>query len=346
MSKGVRERIAEIKNKIKNMEQPTIRIAIFGQPGAGKSSLVNSIIGEEQAAVSVQTDVTTSLNTYHYDNLVIGDFPGYGTEQFPADSYLERFGVLDYDIFLCVFNNKLHNADIKFFRQLNKDGRIILLVRTYADGLWQPDKSAPELRAEILSDVCEQLGGRPQLFFVSNIDGTGIEELLHSVQALIEPAKRDAFIRSVRAESEQMLAEKYTASEALITNYCRLAALNGINPIPGLDIALDMSLLFKMFADIRRIYGLSESRLNKAAAVLPLAKQIMVYGTEWGLMALLKNIGKRVAIGKAVKYIPLVGQAVAATLGYLIVKKAGLQYLQDCKHLASELLKSELESDK
>lgn len=346
MSKGVRERIEEIKNRISSLEQERIRIAIFGQPGAGKSSLVNSIIGEEQAAVSVRTDATTQLDTYQYENLLIGDFPGYGTELFPAKDYLQRFALLDYDIFLCVFNNKLHSADIDFFRQLNAQQRIILLVRTYADGLWQPDKTMQELQTEIRDDVHRQLNANVGVFFVSNVQGTGVEELLDAVRDLIEPAKRDAFIRSVQAESEKMLEQKYQASEALIRNYCRLAALNGINPIPGLDIALDMSILFKMFADIRSTYGLTESKLSKAAAVLPLAKRIMVYGTEWGLMTLLKNAGKRVAATRVVKFVPLIGQAVSATAGYLIVQRAGRQYLQDCKQLASEMLQAELEREK
>lgn len=344
MATAIRETIAEIKKKISQLENQCIRIAIFGQPGAGKSALVNSIIGSEQAAVSIKTDATTQLDTYKYGQLIIGDFPGYGTERFPVDGYLQKFGLLEYDIFLCVFNGKLHAADLSFFRQLHNEQRITLWVRTCADGLWQPGKSILELQAEIEDNLSAQIGARQKVFFVSNVDATGVEELLAAVNKLLEPAKRDAFIRSVQAESEQMLAEKYKASKSLITNYCRLAALNGINPVPGLDIALDMSILFKMFADIRRVYGLTEGKLSKAAAVLPLAKQVMVYGTEWGLAALLKNMGKRAISSRVVKFVPFIGQAVAATAGYLIVQKAGTKYLQDCQRLARELLKTELDT--
>lgn len=345
MSKHITELIEEIKNKINSLESKRIRIAVFGQPGAGKSSLINNIIGREQALVSVRTDATTQVDTYEYENLVIADFPGYGTVQFPAEDYLTRFNVWDYDIFLCVFSGKLHTADINFFRQLDSGKRLILFVRSYADSLWQPDKSLSELKAAVCDNVSSQLGSTQQVFFISNIDASGVEELIEAVKELIEPAKRDAFIRSVRAESQQMLEKKYLASTDLINSYCRLAALNGINPIPGLDIALDMSILFKLFADIRRVYGLTEMRLSKAAAVLPLAKQIMLYGTEWGLAALLKTVGKRIAIGKAVKYVPFIGSVTSATISYMIVKKAGNKYLRDCKTLAEELIKLKIDEE-
>ena len=343
MSKHITELIDEIKNKINSFENKRIRIAVFGQPGSGKSSLINNIIGREQALVSVRTDATTQVDTYEYENLIIADFPGYGTMQFPADDYLARFNVWEYDIFLCVFSGKLHAADISFFRQLDSDKRLILFVRSCMDSLWQPDKSLDELKAAVVDNVCSQLGSPQKVFFISNIDASGVAELIEAVKELIAPAKRDAFIRSVRAASQQLLEEKYLASTALINNYCRLAALNGINPIPGLDIALDMSILFKMFADIRRVYGLTEMRLNKAAAVLPLAKQIVLYGTEWGLVSLLKTVGKRVAIGKAVKYVPFIGSVTSATISYMIVKKAGNKYLLDCKTLAEELIKLKID---
>lgn len=346
MPNNINDIIDDIKRRIRTLEAQRICIAVFGQPGAGKSSLVNNILGNEQALVSIKTDATTSVDTYEYGNLIIGDFPGYGTEQFPAEDYLSRFDVMKYDIFLCLFSGKLHAADINFFRQLDDHKRIILFVRSYSDAIWQPDKDIETLKQELAANINAQIGSKQNVIFISNIDGSGVDALLETIKELIEPAKRDAFIRSVRAETEKLLHEKYLASESLINSYCRLAALNGINPIPGLDIALDMGILFKLFAEIRGVYGLTEQRLNKAAAILPLAKQVMLYGTEWGLASLLKNAGKRVAIGKTVKYVPLIGSAISAAISYVIVKKAGQRYLRDCKMLAEKLLTMKLDEER
>ena len=47
-----------IQEKIQKLDRENVTIVLFGQPGAGKSSLINAICGYEAAPVGVETDTT------------------------------------------------------------------------------------------------------------------------------------------------------------------------------------------------------------------------------------------------------------------------------------------------
>jgi len=93
-----------------------VSIALFGQPGAGKSSLINKIVGKKLADVGVETDKTVDASSYEVNGLRFVDLPGYGTKNFPKENYFDRFNINQFDLFLCVISGKLHQADTEFFK--------------------------------------------------------------------------------------------------------------------------------------------------------------------------------------------------------------------------------------
>ena len=89
-----------------NLENVTI--VLFGQPGSGKSSLINAICGYQAAPVGVETDTTREPLFVEHGDVTFIDLPGYGTPAFPWQHFLEEFQPFQYDLFLCVFSDKLH----------------------------------------------------------------------------------------------------------------------------------------------------------------------------------------------------------------------------------------------
>ena len=125
------------------------------------------------------------------------------------------------------------------------------------------------------------------------------------------------------------------------------AAVNGLNPVPGVDIAVDVSLLLSAFDKIRSEYGLSDDVLRdlKHQGAHELAKRaanILVSLTKEGVLVLLKRYATSESAKTIAKYIPFIGQAVACSLGYGITKYVGKSYLNDCHELAQKILEDKL----
>ena len=63
----------------------------FGQPGAGKSSLINELIGEKKAKVGTGTDTTKEAQVIESGSVVYVDLPGYDTARFSQKRLFQPF---------------------------------------------------------------------------------------------------------------------------------------------------------------------------------------------------------------------------------------------------------------
>jgi hypothetical protein len=337
----------QIKENLKREQETTVSIALFGQPGAGKSSLINKIVGAKVAEVGVETDKTVDLRWYEAKGLRFGDLPGYGTSRFPKDGYWDQFNLDQFDLFLCVSSGKLHQADTELFRKLLDRNKVCIFVCNKHDELWEDGVAIGELEARKKADIEKQVGNPVTVVFTSCRSGAGLDVLMESVLNRLGDAKRARWARSASAHSKKFLDEKRKACERLVGLSAGVSAVNALNPIPGVDVAVDLSVLVALFKEIRDGYGLSTEKLTNIKSsslqmAIPLANRVLEYATKEGILLLLKRFLGRQALKTASKYVPFVGTAVAAGLGYAITSAAGNSYLEDCHKLAEQLLESEL----
>lgn len=160
-------------------------ILIMGQPGAGKSSIVDQVtdyksiprprIGQFTDATDWSTDITIPLFS-KYNGIRFIDTPGYDTKNHPAESYIARFPFSKVDKAIFVVKGKVREADDLIFKQLvsRLGAHRILLVRSYADNLSDSEKH------EISSDLDLQLKFKRHnvpLVFLSNRFNFGIVEI-------------------------------------------------------------------------------------------------------------------------------------------------------------------------
>ena len=216
-----------------------IKICLFGQPGAGKSSLINELAGQRVTRVSQATDTTREAQIVECPDVIYVDLPGYDTSLFPENAYFSTFNPLQYDLFLCVFAGKLHQADVDFFGKIARTGRVCLFVRNKCDGLYDPSCSREELEAKIRRDLHHQVGPRETLVFTScrrnrPAGERGIPELERAMGALLPEAQRDRFFRHAKAYTEEALQVKRRAAERSLKKFMMLAAANGLNPVIGM----------------------------------------------------------------------------------------------------------------
>lgn len=344
---SIHDAVEDVRRQLDDEKRATVSVALFGQPGAGKSSLINKIVGQKVADVGVETDKTVKEASYEAKGLRFVDLPGYGTMNFPKESYFQRFDIQKFDLFLCVTSGKLYQADTEFFQELAKRGKVCIYVVNKHDELWEDGISIEELERRKIDDIGKHVGRSVKIIFTSCRKDTGLDELNTEIQNSLDGAKRERWARGAKAYSDRFLQEKKAACERHVALAAKLAALNGINPVPGLDVGVDLSILINLFKEIRDDYGLNDkSLLNLKESSIPvvgkLASNVIQYAAKEGVVALLKKFAGRQAVKAVTKYIPFVGQAVAATLGYAITSNVGASYLDDCHKLAEEILKNKL----
>jgi small GTP-binding protein len=345
---SLREETERLRSELQKLDDIRVRVALFGQPGAGKSSIINALIGREVAETGAHTDTTTEAKRYHHDGVDYTDLPGFGTTRFPADTYWERFQLSEHDLLVCVKDGKFSLDDDKlFFDELWKRGKVCVFVHNKVDTLWSSSKTLDEVKQEIASDFERRIApNRAPLVFTSCRTREGLDELERAIWDHLPEAKRERWERAVAAYSEEWLERKRKVIEREVYICAALSAANGFNPIPGADIAVDLSTLAGLLVRMRSHYGLSDVRLERYLQIAPAAKlvvdKLLQYATREGLLRLLRRYASQQLQRQFAKYIPLVGQTVAALVGYGVTLQVGFEFLDTCHRLARQILASEL----
>ncbi|RXZ82453.1 hypothetical protein EBB07_10290 [Paenibacillaceae bacterium] len=343
---NIRVEAEQLRKDIEEEQNIKLKIALFGQPGAGKSSLINRIVGHTVALTGVSTDMTTEAKLIEHEELLFVDLPGYGTSRFPPNKWMEEFKPEELDLFLCVFSGKFHEADTRFFKELRAKGRICLFIRNKHDDLWEDGKTTAQLEEDITGDVQKQLGESQPVHFVSCRNGYGLEGLVNAIYGALDPAKQDKYALSAKAYSMDHLAAKRAACEKMVYKFAGVAAANGLNPIPGVNIGVDISIMMKLFTDLRKSYGLSDEKVNKLIpSLLPLGKQVLEFSSKEGIIMLLKRYSGKETGRQLGRFVPIIGQAIAAAAGFGMTLAAGRSYLNDCHRLAEQILAEELKPE-
>lgn len=126
-----------------------------------------------------------------------------------------------------------------------------------------------------------------------------------------------------------------------------LAAVGGAVPIPGLDLAIDAAVLIALLQEINQEFGLSEAQVESLAPSRQrtVLKAIAAVGsstvgraiTKALVAAVVKRVAARMATKSVVRYVPLVGQAIAGALAYTAVRYIGERHIDDCLAVHAQL---------
>lgn len=167
---------------------------------------------------------------------------------------------------------------------------------------------------------------------------TGIDELKKNVEnpAFIDLWKNRIINKFEDAKQTYLRRSSNGANEDIDT-YKKMASANGLNPLFGADIAVDIGIYFKMFSDIRERYEIEDNDLNLYYAI-PVAKKLAELLTKNGVMLLIKSFGTRFTAKTILKYIPFAGQAASAAISWKMAKAAGDDYNDKCHDLANRVM--------
>ena len=137
----------------------------------------------------------------------------------------------------------------------------------------------------------------------------------------------------------------------MVTNRSLAAAGAAVVPIPGADVIADIGLLSAMLPRISAAFELDHASIEKLEPAI--AERVLVIAASMGnnvigrmvtrkiAVSLLTRVGVRIAAGSVAKYVPVLGSAVAATIGFGAMKLAGNAHVEDCYRTARALLQSD-----
>jgi hypothetical protein len=296
------------------------------------------------------------------DGLTLVDLPGCGTPTWPKETYLQRLRLReDYDGFILVTASRLKECDALLFLELaQKAKKPCFVVRSHFD-LAAAAHGEAEARRVITDHIRQQLKADPGLpiYLVSSV-GTehyDLERLILDVRQSLPGWKQVRFTLATQAYGAETLGKKREAAEKVVGVYAGLAAANALNPVPGLDVGVDLGILTALSRHVVAAYGLTEEQveaLHRQAhlrgmaykGVKEVAERLAPYLTEKFAVSALRRMGAEVLVRNTSKWVPFVGTLVSAGLGYKLAYHFGEVLIDDCEAAAREVLTALGEGEK
>ena len=357
--KTLRDFLAQFAKKKAEYEATQIKCGIVGRSGVGKSSLMNAIVDKKLAPVGSSKETTLEAQEYIHRGLMLVDLPGCGTKTYPTTTYVEQLSLKSYDFFIFATDARFFEDEATVYDTLTTQlKKPCFLTRNKFDLTLSNAKeddsplTEAELKQEIEDDIRKNLAPQTveRIYMVSSRKPTmyDLPVLLDDITKAFSGMKRMRLENDLAALSREALEQKKRNALQVAAWYAGGAALNGLNPIPGLDVAIDVALLIKMVYDVSAIYNITPEQqsywakmLGDPQGVVLMTKMIGLmskYGTEAAIAIALKTLGKQ-EVTKVFKYIvPFIGALVASGAGYYLTYNFGASVVEEYHAMAEELL--------
>ncbi|KAL6037123.1 hypothetical protein STEG23_007428 [Scotinomys teguina] len=186
---NLRGTVSTISNALSDIEKTPLNIAVMGETGVGKSSLINALrrVGPDEEGAAASTGVictTTERTPYPYSkfpSVTLWDLPGIGSTAFQPHDYLRKVKFEEYDLFIIVSSGRFKHNDAELAKAIVQVNRSFYFVRTHTDHDLMVQKQCSrqrvnrenvlkEIRNSISSILKEVTQQEPEVFLVSNLD--------------------------------------------------------------------------------------------------------------------------------------------------------------------------------
>ncbi|PKQ25184.1 MAG: GTPase [Actinobacteria bacterium HGW-Actinobacteria-4] len=314
-------------------------LAIVGDTGVGKSTLVNAIFGSDRAATGIGAPITVGTEYHLRDDQTFGvwDFQGFehGAQATPVETLRKGLKANQSEdperaIHVAWFcwdasGARLTEGHRLLIRALADAGIPVIGVLTKVHKRGELIKSDHLRFAEYLEG--ENLGfADPHVYLTAaladaefGLETHGLKKLLHATIALAPEAAKDAARRAqvIDAKLKRNLAWKWISAASAS------AAVIAATPIPVASAAVLAPLQLGMFGKIAAIYGLK-------------MKDILGGGASF--QVLLQLTGKAAAMS-LVKFVPVAGSVINASVASVWTAAAGEAWRRMCEQAAKGDLK-------
>lgn len=288
---NLRGTISAISDALSDIEKAPLNIAVMGEIGAGKSSLINALQGvgpdEEGAAASTGVICTTTERTpYPYSkvpSVTLWDLPGIGSTAFQPHDYLKKIKFEEYDFFIIVSSGRFKHNDAELAKAIMQVNRHFYFVRTHTDhDLMIQKQCSPQrfnrenilkqIRNSISSILKEVTQQEPPVFLVSNFDVSDFDfpKLEATLLRELPAQKRHIFMLTLSVVTQSAIDQKRdTLKQKVWREYVMPRAWVTIS-FKGLT-KNDIEKLEETLNFCRSSFGLDETSLENIAEDLHVA---------------------------------------------------------------------------
>jgi uncharacterized protein len=341
-------------------EVSTLEVVVFGTVSAGKTSLINALLGREAGATEAVMGTTRHGERHTYElksvsaTVRLTDTPGMSEagENGEARETEARALAVRADLLLFVVDHDLIRSEYEPLIELARLGKRSIVVLNKKDRFPDADLDA------ILAKLRERLSGvidpadvvavaaapMPLTVRVANADGSfktvyepeppdiaalrsrvaallrGEGKLLHAANLLVRGKVLEREARDELARERELKAISVVEHHQWVTAGAVFA-----NPIPALDILAGGAVQFDMVADLARVHGLELSAGEVRVLTGQMVQSLLKLGLIEAATSLIAGIFKRTLVGFAAG-----GAVQAVTMAYLtrVSGKAFIDYFR------------------
>ncbi|XP_055453194.1 uncharacterized protein LOC129669111 [Psammomys obesus] len=282
--------VSAISSALGDIEKAPLNIAVMGETGAGKSSLINALRGvgpgEEGAPTSTGVVCTTTERTpYPYPKLpsvTLWDLPGIGSTAFQPCDYLKKIKFEEYDFFIIVSSGRFKHSDAELAKAIVQMNKSFYFVRTHTDlDLMVQKQSSPrrfnkentlkQIRNSIATTLKDVTLQEPPVFLVSNFDVSDFDfpKLETTLLRELPAYKRHTFMLTLPSVTDPTINQKSETLKQKVWKESMMPRAWATIPFRGWT-KNDIENLEKTLNLYRSSFGLDEASLLKIAEDLHL----------------------------------------------------------------------------
>ncbi|MDJ0735933.1 MAG: GTP-binding protein [Nostocaceae cyanobacterium] len=363
---AVRQQVSQIQDEVArqallsksreieaNLARGEIQVVVFGTGSAGKTSLVNAVMGRMVGKVDAPMGTTTAGETYCLRlkglerKILITDTPGIleagvaGTER----EQLARELATEADLLLFVVDNDLRRSEYEPLRALAEIGKRSLIVLNKTDLYTDEDKEVilARLRQRVkgfiaIHDVVA-IAANPQAVQLESGDifqpEADILPLLRRMAAVLRAEGEDLvadniLLQSMRLgeEARKLIdAQRRRQADKIVERFQWIGAgVVSVTPLPVVDLLATAAVNAQMVVEIGRIYGCELNMERGRELALSLAKTLASLGIVKGALQLLST-ALQLNVGTFI-----IGRAIQGVTAAYLTRIAGKSFIEYFRH--------------
>lgn len=364
--KSLRQQVTQIQDEVakqallsrsqdiaSELAKGNIQVVVFGTGSAGKTSLVNALMGRMVGKVNAPMGTTEVGETYHLQlegierEILITDTPGIleagmgGSER----GTLARSLATDANLLIFVVDNDLRQSEYHSLQALVEIGKRSLILLNKIDLYPETDKTL--ILAKLRERVKAFLDPSDVIAVAANPQSIRLEtgEIIQPEPDIMPLIRRMAMI--LRAEGEELIADnillqsqrlgeearrlidsqRKREAEKIVERFQWIGAgVIAVTPLPVIDLIATAAVNTQMVIEIGKIYGCELNIDRGRELALSLAKTLGSLGVVKGVIQLVST-ALQLNIATLV-----VGRAIQAVSAAYLTRIAGKSFIEYFRH--------------